>query len=174
MKKKILIISSILLVIILFIILFLNIDFYSLLEIQGEVGPFAHKIMDKIDQSVDAEGKCIIDIKELTDFNWDMMVVTEYNFPLDEIKEIPQEINYAKTKGVKSRLTFFKDNKVVYEETYRVSIETSYKFNLFFEYGGQGYKIFTPDNAQIPGHRFVNPRYSENDTNAPRHYSLVF
>jgi len=165
-KKRVLIILSIFIaVILLFGFLFINIDFYDLLEIQGEVGPLAHKIMNKIDQLADADGKCVIDIAELTDFDWDTMVVIDYYCSSEQIKEIPKAIK-LKEKGVWSQLIFLKDNKVVYEEAYRASVETSYKFNLFFEYGGQGFKVFTPETAQIRGLR--------NTERKNIYYSLVF
>ena len=151
--------------------------YYGLFEIQGEVGPFAHKIMDKIDQLADADGKCIININEITDFDWDKMIVTEYSADtLKEMKEIPEDTIFKEATGQRSRLIFLKNNKVVYEESYRYSIETTYKFNLFFVYGGQEFKIFTPDNSQIKGRRTTStdPIYSENDPSAPYRYSLVF
>ena len=173
LKKWILIITSLLIVILLISVsVLVNIDYYSLLDIQGEVGPLAHKVMEKIDKLADTDGECIIDIRELTNFNWDTMIAVNYFCPLKEIAEIPEDF-HLKEKDVWTRLIFLKDDKVVYNESYRASVEAPYKFNLEFIYEGN-YKIFTPDNAQIPGHRFTDPQYPTNDPRASYFYSLIF
>jgi len=170
MKKKIIIIASIVLLLSAFAVLADSIDFFGLLDIQGKVGPLAHKVMDTIDQSADADGRCVIAINELTDFDWDTMVAAGWLSPLKEIKELPKGVR--ERNGIWSYLIFLKDGKVVYREAYRASVETSYKFNLNIP--GESHRIFTPDNALIAGRRFVSPKYSPNDPNAPYFYALVF
>jgi len=175
-NKKVLKITVVLLSIsLLFAIIWLCLDtsIYSLFDIQGEVGPLAHKIMDNIDQEANAEGECILDISKITDFEWDKMIITDILCPLGTIRYITGDFDFKQTKGSWTHLFFIKKDEVVYKESYRASVETSYKFNLFFEYGGQNYKVFTIENPQIIGRRFVNPKYSENDSNAPYYYSLI-
>ena len=170
-NKRLIVLSVVLLSIILFFSIF---DLYGLLDIQGEVGPLAHKIMDEIDRLADDDGECILNMNELTDFDWDMMIVVNWYFSIDPTKEMPLDIKFKQKNGIWSYLIFLKNNEIVYEEAYRASFETLYKFNLFFEYGGQYYRVFTQDNALIIGRRFTSPDYSTNDPKAPYFYSLVF
>ena len=106
-----------------------------------------------IDSLVDYDREIIIDIMELTDFEWDKMIAISAICSDSEISEI-LGFKHAFPKGYRDKLVFLKDNEVVYKETYAVSVEEAVKFSLYFNSDYAHYRIFSPQDAKIIGVRF--------------------
>lgn len=137
------------------------------------IGPLGHKVMQRIDYLLSTEEKCVIDMKEITDFEWDRLFVFNISCSLKTIRNLTGDQSFTEPSGNWSHLVFMKEDKIVYKESYKASVEQSFQFNIFFEYGGD-YMEFKPEEAKIVGRRFINPDYSETDSNAPHYYSLIF
>lgn len=119
------------------------------------IGPVGKGIIDAIDQSIDANGDCTIDLKTVTNFEWDKVIIVSADFSAigyskEKIKNI-WGIEYEFKPGFKSRLIFVKNNSVVYEESYSESIENPEKFNISVsQNNGEYYEeifngLFMPD-----------------------------
>ena len=126
----------------------------SLISCDYDVAPFGQKIMNRIDELADELNECVIDINELTDFEWDVMIAVELDFFVkysdEEIKNM-FGTELENVNGNKSRLFFLKDNEVVFTESYSASIEESLKFNIIT--GSSGYSVVMSDNAEISARR---------------------
>lgn len=122
------------------------------------IGSVGKSIINEIDNSIDANGNCTIDLKAVTDFEWDKVIIVSADFlaigySKDKIKNI-WGIEYELQPGFKSRLIFLKNNSVVYEESYPASIERSEKFNISVSPKFDYYRILSCDNARVTAGRY--------------------
>lgn len=121
------------------------------------IGSVGKSIINEIDHSIDANGDCTIDLKMITDFEWDKVIIVSADFlaigySKEKIKNI-WGIEYEFQPGFKSRLIFLKNNSVVYEESYSASIEHPEKFNISVSQKLNYYCILPCDNACISAGR---------------------
>lgn len=126
MKKKILILSAIA------VLLLSAILGYTYWKNEYEIGPVGTRIMEEIDKS--SAENCTIDLKTVTDFEWDSVVVVSADFlaagyPDEKVSEM-FGFPYEMPEGFRSRIIFVKDEKIVHEESYAADIERSSKFNI--------------------------------------------
>ncbi|UKS27384.1 hypothetical protein LOZ80_00050 [Paenibacillus sp. HWE-109] len=91
-----------------------------LLVILASVGCSAKSnLTDKIIKEIDGEcgenGTCTISIKEVTDFEWDRMVIFQIGSSKSEISKA-LGIEYSGPTDMMTGMIFVKDNKIVHEE----------------------------------------------------------
>ena len=144
------------------LLIFITISFCQKYEKTREL---AQKVMNQIDACADLDVECMIDFAELTDFDWDKMLVMDAIDAYTE-KQIEEDLGFKYTfpkppllpssRDFKDRIVFFKDGEVIYEESYITSPEKAVKFNLAFKHG-YGHRVFTPEDAKILGRRFRYP-----------------
>lgn len=130
------------------------------------IGPVGKNIMREIDSHADANGDCTLDLREMTDFEWDTLVVFDADFPVyhgdyksnhDVASEKMSQIlgtAYERPSGYRSLLIFMKNGEIVHEESYLADIEAPSKMNISVppEYSCQGFDaccVFSADEASI-------------------------
>ena len=124
---------------------------------KDSIGSVGKSIINEINHSIDVNGDCTIDLRMVTNFEWDKVIIVSADFlatgySKEEIKNI-FGFEYEFQPGFKSRLIFLKDNSVVYEESYSASIEHPEKFNISISPKLNYYCILPCDNACIPAGR---------------------
>lgn len=145
MKKKILILSAIA------VLLLSAILGYTYWKNEYVNGPVGTRIMEEIDKS--SAENCTIDLKTVTDFAWDKVVVVSADFlaagyPDETVSEM-FGFPYEMPKGFRSRLIFVNDEKIVHEESYAADIERSSKFNISLQH--PYYVILTATDCEVVG-----------------------
>ena len=111
------------------------------------IGPVGTRIMEEIDWNNPED--CIIDLKTVTDFKWDKVVMVSESFlaagyPNEMVSEM-FGFPYEMPEGFRSRLIFLNENEIVYEESYAADIEHSSKFNISIQ--SSDYLILTSENC---------------------------
>lgn len=117
MKKKVMMISIILVIMIVGIIIVFNKD---------------KKVSNKIMKYYNAKEETAFEIKlsDFTDFEWDNVIIYRNPTTKKEIKEITG-VNYDKELDLQSGMIFTKDDKVVYEEVFKSDFESPYVFIIY-------------------------------------------
>ncbi|MGN1403102.1 MAG: hypothetical protein ACI4XB_02175 [Ruminococcus sp.] len=130
------------------------------------IGSVGKNIMREIDSHADANGDCTLDLREMTDFEWDTLVVFDADFSVyyggyksdhDVASEKMSQIlgmAYERPSGYRALLIFMKNGEIVHEESYLADIEAPSKMNISVppEYFCQGFDaccIFSADEANI-------------------------
>lgn len=130
------------------------------------IGSVGKNIMREIDSHADANGDCTLDLKEITDFEWDTLVVFDADFAVyhgdyksnhDVAGEKMSQIlgtAYERPSGYRALLIFLKNGEIVHEESYLADIEAPSKMNITIppEYSYQGFDaccILSVDEASI-------------------------
>lgn len=143
MTKKILILSAIA---VLLLSAILGYTYWKNIYAIGAVGT---RIMEKIDES--SAESCTIDLKTVTDFEWDSVVVVSADFLAagysDETVSEMFGFSYEMPEGFRSRMIFVKDEKIVHEESYAADIERSSQFNISLQH--PYYVILTAVDCEI-------------------------
>lgn len=121
------------------------------------IGPVAENIINQINSSDKSDIECIIDLKTVTDFEWDKVIVVSADFlaagySQEKIKRI-WGIDYEFQSGFRSRLIFIKNDSIAYEESYYASVENTVKFNISISPSLDYYCILPYDNACITANR---------------------
>lgn len=121
------------------------------------IGSVGKSIINEIDHSIDANGECTIDLKMVTNFEWDKVIIVSADFlaigySKEEIKNM-WGIEYEFQPGFKSQLIFLKNNSIVHEESYLASIEHSERFNISVSPKLNYYCILSCDNACVTAGR---------------------
>lgn len=147
MKRKYIIIS-----VVLFLLLLLVVFSYGYCEKRCEIGSVASRIMREIDNSSTEE--CVIDLQNVTDFEWDKAVVVSADFwcagySEETISEL-WGFSYEVPKGFRSGLIFLNGDEIVYEEYYAADIERSSEFNVSI-YPMPYYRILKLDDCKVVG-----------------------
>lgn len=71
-----------------------------------------------------------MNINDFVDFEWDYMIIYKNPTSASDIKEIAGII-YEKELDLESGMIFVKDNKIIYEETFKTDFETPYQFIIY-------------------------------------------
>ena len=157
MKRKYIILG-----LILFFIMLSAAFSYGYWKKNYEVGPVAESIMTEIDNS--HTEYCVIDLQNVTDFEWDRVVVVSADFWCagysDETVSELWGFCYEVPKGFRSRLIFLNGDEIIHEESYAADIECSSKFNISI-YPMPYYRILTSDECSVVGNE------------AEGHYSIL-
>ena len=98
------------------------------------------KVIDGID--IVEDDKYIVNMSELTDFDWDTLVAYSEDTDKDSLKEFFKEnfnINLKEEYEYESGLVFIYNNKIVYKETYDENDPLS-NFSVFSKDKGMPYK----------------------------------
>lgn len=138
---------------------------YLYINQRNHIGSVGKNIINEID----ANGDCTIDLKMVTDFEWDKVIIVSADFfaigySKEHIKEL-WGIEYEFSSGFKSRLIFLKNNSIVHEESYLASIEHPVKFDISVSSGMDYYCILPYDNAYITA--------EQGEYNSETCYSLI-
>lgn len=121
------------------------------------IGPVGKNIINEIDNNA-VNDSCTIDLKELTDFEWDTLVVADPDFKVYTGTECDRKMSeiigsdYHFEDGYRSRLIFVKKHKVVYEESYYASMEKPSKMNISIKDKDDGYLVLSAENAKAQGY----------------------
>lgn len=96
---------------------------------------------------LDGEG-CVIDIANVTNFEWDEMYVFSFG-ESDDIEEV-LGIKPEKSSVSRRKIVFMLDKKIVYYEEFRTNIEHSVNGQIYFDpQVDSWYKVYTPQNAMF-------------------------
>ncbi len=90
------------------------------------------KIADKIKNGCNENSECTINVKELTDFNWDKMYVFKYNASLEDVNKAVGA-NAGKYTEFMRRIIFTLNNKVVFNEEQPTNIEGLTEGEIVFD-----------------------------------------
>lgn len=106
------------------------------------IGPVGKNMMHEIDSHADTNGDCVLDLRKMTDFEWDTLVVFGQDFAVyyggyKSDRDLASEemsrilgISYQRSKGYRAILVFLKDGEIVHDESYLADIEAPSKINL--------------------------------------------
>ncbi len=121
------------------------------------IDPVGKKIINEIDNNA-VNNVCTINIKELTDFEWDTLVVADKDFKVYTGTECDRKMSeiigsdYHFEDGYRSRLIFVKNHRVVYEESYYASVEKPSKMNISIKDKNNGYCVLSAENSKAQGY----------------------
>jgi hypothetical protein len=93
---------------------------------------FEATIADKIKNSCKENSECTINVKDLTDFNWDKMFVFKYNASLEDVNKVVGA-NAGKYTEFMRRIIFTLNNKVVFNEEQPTNIEGLTEGEIVFD-----------------------------------------
>lgn len=115
--------------------------------------------MSYIDENTYSDEPCIVEMNEVTKFEWDNMIIYQVGSSSSEISEI-LKVDFNDSVDLKSGIIFVKGNKIVYKESVAYNPEKPSKLlyyvgRLFDE---EKYGVFTPDNAIFEG---VKTKYGD-------------
>ena len=140
--------------IILFLVLVLSLALCACKS--DEVGALGQKIMNEVDNSlsVDSEGEVVINLSEIADFDWNKAIAFStdtMNWQLTEALGF----EYSKPKNFGDGLVFFKDEEVVYQESYPHFSEHPHTFYLYLEPPNIHFHVIFPNDAEFNVRRFL-------------------
>jgi hypothetical protein len=109
------------------------------------------EIMKTIDKKCKQSNSCKIDMKEITDFKWDKMLIFDLGSNRNEISEA-LGVEYTESADLMYGMVFVFENKIVYDERLGYNPEKPEK--IFYNLGdNSSYKIYTADNAILKGEK---------------------
>lgn len=114
----------------------------------------SNKIMWYIDNNCYNSNTCILSMKEITDFEWDKMLMYQVGSSNTEISDL-LGVEFKDSIDLSSGIIFIVNNKIVYEEHIFYHPEKPYKLLLYVGrmYGQPKYGVYTPNNAVFDGSR---------------------
>jgi hypothetical protein len=124
---------------------------------------FERKIGRWIDSNCSTSSEvCILDIKDITSFEWDQMFVLNEGFEVEDIEKIvgvrPPSSDFSKRK-----ILFEKEGAIVLYEELSSSLEDYVKYQVFFDIPtGKKYEVYTTETAVFiatKGERGYGPFY---------------
>jgi len=124
----------------------------SLLDKDGN--DLSNKIIRYIDNNTGESNSLIFNMNEITDFNWDKLLIYGVGSSSSEISNA-LGIEYNESTDLVSGMVFVYDDKIVYKEQIPYNPEKPEKLLLYvgMMYGQPNYRFFTSDNAIFEGSR---------------------
>ena len=114
----------------------------------------SNKIIKFIDNNCDKNNACFIKMLEITDFEWDKMLIYQVGSSTTEISEA-LGVEFKDSVDLMSGMVFVKENKIVYNQSIPYNPERPSK--LLLHVGGifreDNNKVFTPNDAIFKGSR---------------------
>lgn len=122
--------------------------FLSLIGCQVMNNKVTENIIRTIDNECDQNNTCTVSMKDITDFDWDRMVVFGLGSSNSEISEA-LGVEYRELRDLMSGMVFVYNNKIVYQEMIDYDPERPSKLRIIIEHktGEPNCAGFTPDTA---------------------------
>lgn len=106
-------------------------------------------IAARIDDACKSVSPCTINIKDVTDFQWDKMYAFKYHADLEQIEEA-LGVKFPLNNEFTRKLVFLKEGKVVYSEEAEVNVEHLEAGEVIFDMQDmEVYKMYTADAARF-------------------------
>jgi len=144
LKKKIIILLSLLICIMLMVTLFTQ-------------NKLQKQIINYIDEESGDNDSCIVVMKDITGFVWDKMLIYQVGSSNGAISDI-LNVTFNDTVDLKSGILFVKDNKIVYKESMEYNPEKPGELTFYIGklYGEEEYVVYTPEDAIFRGEKVKN------------------
>ena len=127
-----------------------------------------HSIENKIANKIEStfKGKsCSIDIRDITDFDWDKMYVFNYTATSEEVKSIIGSAPSAFTELTR-RIIFTWKNKIIYSEENETAVEGVVNKQVVFDMPNtKNFKLYSIDSSKFIAYR--------KDSEGTLYYELV-
>ena len=105
------------------------------------------QVIQDINRHIGDKNKHLLNIRKITNFNWDRLVVFNYAVSLETVNEAINS-KYIHYREFTRPWIFLKDGKIVYYENNPSDVETLLNNQVLFEFPDSlKYQSYTPQNA---------------------------